>query len=167
MATHPITVTVNRKTHEATVSSRVSLADFLRDQLGYTGTHLACEHGVCGSCTVIVDDRAVRSCLILAAQVDGCTVLTLEGLAESGRLHPIQQALLDNHGFQCGFCTPGVAMSLYELFQRNPNPTDNEVQNYLSGCLCRCTGYGGIRRSVAALRANSTHGEEGNRGQAD
>jgi len=167
MSTHRITVTVNRTTHEAAVSSRISLADFLRDQLGYTGTHLACEHGVCGSCTVVVDGRAVRSCLILAAQVDGRMVLTLEGLAESGRLHPIQQALLDHHGFQCGFCTPGVAMSLYELFQRNPDPADDEVEGYLSGCLCRCTGYGGIRRSVAALRANAAHGEERIRGQAD
>ena len=143
--TRNIAVTVNGARHDVEVETRLTLADFLRHQIGLTGTHVGCEHGVCGACTVLVDGQAVRSCLMLAVQADGAMVTTVEGMAdENGQLHPLQQAFHDNHGLQCGFCTPGILMTLLEFLQHNPSPTETEVREALSGNLCRCTGYQGI-----------------------
>jgi aerobic-type carbon monoxide dehydrogenase small subunit (CoxS/CutS family) len=146
-----IRVTVNGKDYERTVESRISLADFLRHELGLTGTHLGCEHGVCGACTVLVDGHTARACLMLAVQSDGERVRTVEGLADGETLNPLQQAFWDKHGLQCGFCTPGVLMTLTELLAENPDPTEAEVREALSGHLCRCTGYHNI--VAAALEA--------------
>ena len=148
---HKISVTVNGRRHERTVESRLSLADFLRHELGLTGTHLGCEHGVCGACTVLVGGRSARACLMLAVQTDGEEVATVEGLAGEGELNRLQQAFWDKHGLQCGFCTPGVLMTLTELLRDNPSPTEAEVRDALSGHLCRCTGYHNI--VAAALEA--------------
>jgi aerobic carbon-monoxide dehydrogenase small subunit len=142
--TRTIRLVVNHQTHEAEVPVRFHLADFLRQRLRLTGTHLGCEHGVCGACTVLVDGQSVRSCLMLAVQADGHEVLTVEGLAQHGKLHPLQQAFRDHHGLQCGFCTPGMLLTLLELLQSNPDPTEQEVRTTISGNLCRCTGYQGI-----------------------
>ena len=142
--TRHITVTVNGKTHAAEVETRVHLADFLRLQAGLTGTHLGCEHGVCGACTVIVDGEAVRSCLMLAVQANGTVVTTVEGLAGEDELHPVQQAFQDNHGLQCGFCTPGMVMSLAAYLEDHPTPDEQEIREAISGNICRCTGYQGI-----------------------
>lgn len=139
-----ITLTVNGADHQLQVETRMTLADCLRHRLGLTGTHLGCEHGVCGACTVLLDGRSVRSCLILAVQVDGASIRTVEGLADGEHLHPLQQAFQDNHGLQCGFCTPGVIMTLLEFLQENRDPSEAEVREALSGNLCRCTGYQGI-----------------------
>ena len=152
-STCQIRVSVNGEEHDAVVDPRLSLADFLRHDLGLTGTHLGCEHGVCGICNVLVDGLSVRSCLILAVQVDGHAVETVEGLAEGEKLHPIQEAFMDEHGLQCGFCTPGFMMSLKELLDHNPNPTDDEIKDVLGGSICRCTGYAGILRAVHAAVA--------------
>ncbi len=150
--TRTITLTVNGTRHEATVPVRVTLADFLRHQLGLKGTHLGCEHGVCGACTILFDGLSARSCLMLAVQADGHEVLTVEGIAPDDKtLHPLQQAFHDNHGLQCGFCTPGILTTLIELLRDNPNPTEEEVRVGISGNLCRCTGYHNI--VVAALDA--------------
>ena len=147
-----IRVTVNGVPHEREVATRLLLADFLRHELGLNGTHLGCEHGVCGACTVHVDGSAVRSCLMLAVQADGRRVTTVEGLAPAdGGLHPLQEAFRENHGLQCGFCTPGMLMSLAEFLRDNPAPSEAEVREALSGNLCRCTGYQGIVK--AALEA--------------
>jgi carbon-monoxide dehydrogenase small subunit len=147
-----ITVTVNGKRHEQQVQVRLTLADFLRQQLGLTGTHLGCEHGVCGACTVLLDGNSTRSCLMLAVQAHGHEVATVEGLAPGpDTLHPLQEAFRDNHGLQCGFCTPGILMTLVEFLRDNPNPTEQEVRVAISGNLCRCTGYQGI--VAAALDA--------------
>jgi carbon-monoxide dehydrogenase small subunit len=147
-----ITVTVNGKRHEQQVQVRLTLADFLRQQLGLTGTHLGCEHGVCGACTVLLDGNSTRSCLMLAVQAHGHEVATVEGLAPGpDALHPLQEAFRDNHGLQCGFCTPGILMTLVEFLRDNPNPTEEEVRVAISGNLCRCTGYQGI--VAAALDA--------------
>ena len=143
--TRNIAVTVNGARHDVEVETRLTLADCLRHQIGLTGTHVGCEHGVCGACTVLVDGQAVRSCLMLAVQADGAVVATVEGMAdENGQLHPLQQAFHDNHGLQCGFCTPGILMTLLEFLQHNSSPTETEVREALSGNLCRCTGYQGI-----------------------
>ena len=159
MSEHRIKVTVNGRDHQATVEGRLTLADFLRIDAGYTGVHLGCEHGVCGACTVIVDGEAVRSCLLLAVQVDGASVTTVEGLAAAdGTLHPVQQALRDEHGLQCGFCTPGIAMTLAALTDGPDVHTGDELIEALSGHLCRCTGYQGIRRAARKL-AGETAGE--------
>ena len=139
-----ISVTVNGMRREAEVAVRLTLADFLRQQLELTGTHLGCEHGVCGACTVLLDGRAVRSCLLLAVQVNGREVTTVEGLARAGSLHPLQEAFRDHHGLQCGFCTPGMLTTLVEFLRENPDPTADEVRVAISGNLCRCTGYQGI-----------------------
>jgi carbon-monoxide dehydrogenase small subunit len=139
-----ISVTVNGARREAEVPVRLTLADFLRQRLELTGTHLGCEHGVCGACTVLLDGRAVRSCLLLAVQVNGREVTTVEGLAPAGGLHPLQEAFRDHHGLQCGFCTPGMLTTLVEFLRENPNPTADEVRIAISGNLCRCTGYQGI-----------------------
>jgi carbon-monoxide dehydrogenase small subunit len=139
---HPVRVTVNGKVYEREVEARLLLSDFLRHELGLSGTHVGCEHGVCGACTVQLDGRAVRSCLTLAVQADGHSVDTIEGMAESvERLHPIQQAFWEAHGLQCGFCTPGILMTLVPFLRDNPRPTEAEVRRALSGNLCRCTGY--------------------------
>ncbi len=147
-----IEMTVNGERHALTIESRTTLADCLRAELGLTGTHLGCEHGVCGACTVLVDGQSVRSCLMLAVQTNGACVETVEGLSRDGApLSTLQQAFQDNHGLQCGFCTPGILMSLVEFLEENPDPSEADVREALSGNLCRCTGYQGI--VAAALDA--------------
>jgi carbon-monoxide dehydrogenase small subunit len=148
---HRITLTVNGARRDASVESRTSLADLLREPLGLTGTHLACEHGVCGACTVLLDGEPVRSCLLLGVQADGHQVETIEGVGSPDALHPLQQALRDAHAFQCGFCTPGFLMTAVALLRENPSPSETEVREALSGNICRCTGYESIVRGV--LRA--------------
>ncbi len=143
-----ITITVNGTTHQVSVEPRKILADVLREDLGLTGTHLACEHGVCGACTVIVDGDAIRSCLQFAVQADGASVTTVEGLANGDELTAVQQAMADHHGLQCGFCTPGVVVSMTALLDANPSPTDQEIREGMSGNICRCTGYQGILQAV-------------------
>ncbi|MCS7051751.1 MAG: (2Fe-2S)-binding protein [Thermomicrobium sp.] len=145
----PITVQVNGQTVSAEVEPRMTLADFLRDELGLTGTKLGCEHGVCGSCTVLVDGAAVRSCLVLAVQADGATITTIEGLAADGGLHPVQQAFWESHALQCGFCTPGMVLTAVALLAEHPHPSEAEIREALSGNLCRCTGYQNIVKAVA------------------
>jgi len=140
-----ISLSVNGRPVEATVDVRHTLADFLRHQLELTGTHLGCEHGVCGACTVLVDGRSARGCLMLAVQANGRDVVTVEGIAAAdGTLHPLQQAFKDLHGLQCGFCTPGMLTTLIELLNDNPDPSESEVRIAISGNLCRCTGYQAI-----------------------
>jgi carbon-monoxide dehydrogenase small subunit len=150
--TRNIAVTVNGKRHEATVPVRVTLADFLRHQLGLTGTHLGCEHGVCGACTILLDGYSARSCLLLAVQADGHEIMTVEGIATDAKtLHPLQEAFHEHHGLQCGFCTPGILTTLIELLRDNPDPTEDDIRIGISGNLCRCTGYQNI--VTAALDA--------------
>jgi aerobic carbon-monoxide dehydrogenase small subunit len=150
--TRKIAVTVNGARHEAAVPVRLTLADFLRHELRLTGTHLGCEHGVCGACTILLDGQSARSCLLLAVQADGSEVTTVEGLASDPKtLHPLQQAFHEHHGLQCGFCTPGILMTLVELLRDNPSPTEEDIRIGISGNLCRCTGYQNI--VVAALDA--------------
>jgi aerobic carbon-monoxide dehydrogenase small subunit len=159
MSKHDVTMTINGRRHSGTVEARISLADFLRDEAGYTGVHLGCEHGVCGACTVIVDGNAVRSCLMLAVQAEGSEVKTAEGLAApDGALHPVQQAMLDEHALQCGFCTPGVVMTLAALTGDKKKPTEEQLLAAMSGHLCRCTGYQGIRRAVRRLACTEPGG---------
>ena len=150
MIERAIRVTVNGRSYERTVEARKTLADFLRDDLELTGTHLGCEHGVCGACTVVLDGAAVRSCLLFAAQVHGCEIQTVEGLADGDRLNPLQEAFREHHGLQCGFCTPGFLMTLTCFLRECPNPSDAEIREAIAGNLCRCTGYKNI---VAATRA--------------
>src|SRR5262249_51920891 len=145
MYEHPVELSVNGHVIDARLEPRMTLADFLRDKCGLTGTHLGCEHGACGACTVLLNGQAVRSCLIFAVQVDGQEVSTVEGIASpAGELSPVQAALKECHGLQCGFCTPGFVMSITALLRDNPNPTDDEIREGLSGNFCRCTGYQGI-----------------------
>ncbi|TDV55348.1 (2Fe-2S)-binding protein [Actinophytocola oryzae] len=147
-----VEVTVNGVVRRARVEPRLTLADFLRTHCQLTGTHLGCEHGVCGACTVLVDGDAVRSCLVLAVQADGGEVTTVEGMASpDGELSPVQQAFRDNHALQCGFCTPGFVVSMTAFLRDNPDPTDEEIRDGLSGTLCRCTGYQGILKAVRAV----------------
>jgi aerobic-type carbon monoxide dehydrogenase small subunit (CoxS/CutS family) len=148
---HRIAVRVNGRDEELAVEGRRTLADVLREDLGLTGTHLACEHGVCGACTVRVDGRAARSCLMLAVQADGADVETVESLAEDEVLHPIQQAMVENHAFQCAFCAPGFLMTIRCMLDDNPTLTRDEIRKELSGNLCRCTGYRSIVDGVEAL----------------
>jgi carbon-monoxide dehydrogenase small subunit len=143
-----VTMRVNGVERTATVEPRRTLADVLREDLALTGTHLACEHGVCGACTVLVDGVSARSCLMLAAQAHGADVTTIEGLATNGELHPLQQAFRDAHAFQCGFCTPGFMMTAVELLRDNPKPSETEVREAISGNLCRCTGYQSIVKGI-------------------
>jgi len=146
-----IELTVNGRSYEKTVPVRLSLADFIREHLNLTGTHLGCEHGVCGACTISLNGRSARSCLTLAVQADGAEIITIEGLrAEDGTRHPVQQAFHENFAVQCGFCTPGMLITTIELLQENPNPTEQEVREALSGNLCRCTGYQAIVHAVLA-----------------
>jgi aerobic carbon-monoxide dehydrogenase small subunit len=159
--TRNIAVTVNGKRHEATVPVRVTLADFLRHQLGLTGTHLGCEHGVCGACTILLDGYSARSCLMLAVQADGHEIMTVEGIAaDATTLHPLQEAFHEHHGLQCGFCTPGILTTLIELLRDNPDPTEEDIRIGISGNLCRCTGYQNIVTAAldAAKRMRSDDG---------
>jgi aerobic carbon-monoxide dehydrogenase small subunit len=159
MAEVAIVVTVNGQSRRATVEPRLTLADFLRERCQLTGTHLGCEHGACGACTVIVDDQAVRSCLIFAVQADGAEITTVEGIGgPDGSLSPVQQAFREHHGLQCGFCTPGFVTSVTAFLRDNPSPTDEEIRDALSGNLCRCTGYQGILAAVRAA-ADTIHQE--------
>ena len=144
-----VRLTLNGQDRSFAVEARRTLADFLRDECGLTGTHLGCEHGVCGSCTVLLDGDAVRSCLIFAVQADGCAVTTVEGLSPDGALSAVQQAPRDCHGLQCGFCTPGFVVSITAFLRDHPDPDDEDIREALSGNLCRCTGYQGI---IAAVR---------------
>ena len=147
-----IQVTVNGRAHEKTVSVRRSLADFIREDLHLTGTHLGCEHGVCGACTVSMNGRSVRSCLTLAVQADGAEITTIEGLrAEDGTLHPIQKAFHENFALQCGYCTPGFLITAIEFLEENPDPSEQDVREALSGNLCRCTGYQAIVDAVMTM----------------
>jgi aerobic carbon-monoxide dehydrogenase small subunit len=156
-----ISVEVNGARREAQVEDRLTLADFLRHHLELTGTHVGCEHGICGACTILLDGRSVRSCLLLAVQANGREVTTVEGIAPaSGGLHPLQEAFRDHHGLQCGFCTPGVLTTLLELLRDNPDPTENEVRVALSGNLCRCTGYISIVEAVLDARAAYGHKDQ-------
>ena len=136
-----VTVTVNGSQYERTVEPRLLLSDFLRHELGLTGTHVGCEHGVCGACTVLFDGVPARSCLMFAVQANGHEILTVEGLGTPEDLHPLQEAFREAHGVQCGFCTPGFLMSLVPFLEENPNPTEEEIREAISGNLCRCTGY--------------------------
>ena len=143
-----IQVNVNGKSRMASVPPRLLLSDFIRQDLNLPGTHVGCEHGVCGCCTVIVDDAPVRSCLMFAVQSDGSTIKTVESLGKVSALHPIQEAFWEEHGLQCGFCTPGMLMLAYDLLQRNPSPTEGDVREVVSDNLCRCTGYQNIVNAI-------------------
>ncbi len=153
-----VELTVNGQTRRATVEPRLTLADFLRERCRLTGTHLGCEHGVCGACTVLVDGQAVRSCLMFAVQADGASVTTVEGVASpDGELSTVQAAFRDCHGLQCGFCTPGFVMSVTAFLRDNPDPSDDDIREALTGNLCRCTGYQGI---LAAVRQAADAGPD-------
>jgi carbon-monoxide dehydrogenase small subunit len=153
-----VSFTVNGEQRDVAVEPRKLLADALREDCGLTGTHLGCEHGVCGACTVLLDGDAVRSCLVFTVQVDGAEVTTVEGLAANGELNPVQEAFQVEHGLQCGFCTPGFVVSATALLARTPDPSDQQIREGLSGNLCRCTGYQGIVRAVR--RAATSLGSE-------
>jgi carbon-monoxide dehydrogenase small subunit len=144
-----VRLTVNGQAVDRSVEVRRSLADFLREDLGLTGTHVGCEHGVCGACTVLVDGESARSCLLLAVQLDGATVTTIEGLTPAGGLSPLQQAFREDHGLQCGFCTPGMIVAAHELLARTAAPSSEEIREALAGNLCMCTGYVNIVRAVS------------------
>lgn len=152
-----IQLNVNNKEYERTIEPRLTLADFVREELGLTGTHLGCEHGVCGACTILLDGQPVRSCIMFAVQADGHSVQTVESLANDGELHPIQQAFWENSALQCGFCTPGFLLTAVDFLERHPHPTELQVREALSGNLCRCTGYQSIIAAVlaAAEKTNS------------
>ena len=149
-----VRLTVNGRYYERTAPVRMTLADFLREELDLTGTHLGCEHGVCGACTLLFNGEAVRSCLMLAVQADGAELMTVEGLADGDQLHPLQQAFQDNHALQCGFCTPGFLMTLYAFLRDTPNPTEEQIREGMSGNICRCTGY--LPIIAAAKQASSS-----------
>ena len=157
MSTHPITLQVNGRARRAQVPARQLLSDCLRHTLGLPGTHVGCEHGVCGACTVVVDGRAVRSCLMFAVQAEGSQITTVEGLNQGDQLGLLQQAFWEEHGLQCGFCTPGMLMAAHELLSKTPDPSDDQIREAISGNLCRCTGYlyivNAIRTGAAKLRA--------------
>lgn len=158
-----IQLKVNDLPYEALVEPRLTLVDLLRGELGLGGVHVGCEHGVCGACTVIMDGRAVRSCIMLAVQADGANLQTVEGLRGEGGLHPIQEAFLEAHGLQCGFCTPGFLMSTLELLGENPDPSDEEITETLGGNICRCTGYRSIieavRLAASKMRETASSGK--------
>jgi len=149
-----IRLTVNGRVREGRCETRKLLVDFLREDLELTGTHVGCEHGVCGACTVLVNGEAARSCLMLAVQANGADLLTVEGLMKDGKLHPLQEAFHEHHGLQCGFCTPGMLLTALDLLQTNPRPSEAEVRQGLSAVLCRCTGYQGIVKAVEAAAAS-------------
>src|SRR6266542_452004 len=145
-----VRVTVNGRAYQRSVEPRLLLSDFLRHELGLTGTHVGCEHGICGACTILVDGEAARSCLMLAVQADGAELTTVEGLAQGGTLHPLQEAFREHHGLQCGFCTPGMLLTALDFLRVNPQPSEQEIREGISAVLCRCTGYHGIIKAVAA-----------------
>ncbi len=145
-----VSLDVNGVRFEGEVEPRKTLADFLREELGFTGVNLGCEHGVCGACSVLLDGAVVRSCILLAVQADGAKITTIEGLAKGEKLHPIQQAFLDHHALQCGFCTPGMVLAAVDLLKRCPHPSEMQIREALSGNLCMCTGYVNIVRAVSA-----------------
>jgi aerobic-type carbon monoxide dehydrogenase small subunit (CoxS/CutS family) len=145
---HLVAITVNGTRHEVAVEARRTLADVLRHDLGYTGTHLGCEHGICGACTVLVDGAPTRSCLVFGVQADDCEVETVEGLADGDELNALQHAFSDRHGLQCGFCTPGFLMLATAFLRENPDPSDDEIRDAMASNLCRCTGYQGILEAV-------------------
>ena len=146
----PVRLTVNGTRREGRCAPRKLLVDFLREDLGLTGTHVGCEHGVCGACTVLVNGLAARTCLMLAVQANGAELLTVEGLMKDGKLHPLQQAFHEHHGLQCGFCTPGMLLTALDLLRVHPDPSEAEIREGLSAVLCRCTGYHGIVKAVRA-----------------
>ena len=150
-----VSVTVNGAPCEAEVEVRKTLADFLREDAGFTGVHVGCEHGVCGACSVLLDGRVVRSCILFAVQADGHEVVTVEGLGGDERLSPLQRAFVDHHALQCGFCTPGMLLAAVDLLEHCPDPTEAQVREALSGNLCMCTGYTGIVRAVRAAAAQT------------
>lgn len=155
-ATRTINMTVNGRSYEREVDVRLTLADFLRHHINLTGTHLGCEHGVCGACTILLDGRTARSCLTFAVQVDGRSITTIEGMGSAdGSLSALQQAMADNHGLQCGYCTPGVLATLTELLSDTPDPTEDQIREALTGNLCRCTGYSGM--VAAAMQVAAAH----------
>ncbi len=154
----PVTVTVNGTPYERTVEPRLLLSDFLRHELNLTGTHVGCEHGSCGACTILLDGEAVRSCIMFAVQANGHTLTTVEGLTPDGNLnhlHPLQAAFRETHGLQCGYCTPGFLMTLVPFLQENPMPTDEEIRDAISGNICRCTGYQNIVEAVKLATAEA------------
>jgi carbon-monoxide dehydrogenase small subunit len=153
-----ISLTVNGKRYEETVETRLTLVDFLRERLGLTGTHVGCEHGVCGACTVVWNGETARSCLAFAVQANGAEIATVESLAQGGQLHPIQQAFWEHHALQCGFCTPGFLMTAWAFLRDNPTPTSEEIRIAIAGNLCRCTGYQNIVRAIAAAAASMRAG---------
>lgn len=158
METRAIRLVVNGREVEETVPVRLTLADFLRDRLGLTGTHLGCEHGVCGACTVLLDGEALRSCLMLAVQADSHAVRTVEDLGDGDELSPLQRAFVENSGIQCGYCTPGFLMTLTAFLEETPHPTEEDVRNAISGSICRCTGYRGIVAAALAAAAEYAGG---------
>jgi len=145
-----IVVTLNGTQTRGEVEPRLLLSDWLRHDAGLTGTHVGCEHGICGACTILFNGEAARSCIMLAVQADGAELVTIEGLARDGKLHPLQEAFREHHGLQCGFCTPGMLMTALDLLRTNPKPTDEEIREGISAVLCRCTGYQGIVNAVRA-----------------
>lgn len=151
-AKQTIQLTVNGRAYEQAVEVRMTLADFLRDELNLTGTHLGCEHGICGACTILFDGEAVRSCLLLAVQADGANLMTVEGLAQGDELHPLQRAFHENHALQCGFCTPGFLMTAVAFLQETQSPTEAQVREAISGNICRCTGYAPIVQAILQAR---------------
>ncbi len=155
-----VSMTINGEQHEGLVEPRKLLVDFIREEAGLTGTHIGCEHGVCGACTVLMEGETIRSCLTFARQAEGKDLWTVEGLAEHGNLSPLQNAFWDNHGLQCGFCTPGILMTAVELLRDNPSPSDREIREGISGNLCRCTGYKNIVKSIAAAADKYKAGEK-------
>ena len=153
---HDVTVSVNGVRYRRRVESRLLLSDFLRHDLGLAATHVGCEHGVCGACTVLLDGESVKSCTVLAAQASGHEITTVEGLAANGVMHPVQRAFHEQHGLQCGFCTPGMVMAIVSLLRENPHPTEEQVRAGLEGNLCRCTGYHNIVRAALAAAQDIT-----------
>jgi carbon-monoxide dehydrogenase small subunit len=151
-AKQTIRLTVNGKAYERTVDVRMTLADFLRDELNLTGTHLGCEHGICGACTILFDGEAVRSCLLLAVQADGANLMTVEGLAQGEELHPLQRAFHENHALQCGFCTPGFLMTAFAFLQETSTPTEAQAREAIAGNICRCTGYAPIVQAILQVK---------------
>ena len=154
-----ITLNINGRSHPIDVEPRRTLADAIREDCGQTGTHIGCEHGICGACTVIVNGEPVRSCLMFAVQADGTTIRTVEGLAQGDKLHPMQQAFMDHHGLQCGFCTPGFLMLAVGVLEREPDIGDDDLLDVLSSNLCRCTGYQNIIKAVRAAAAEMRGGK--------
>ena len=165
VAKQKVSVRVNGTLRTYEVEPRLLLVDFLRDVVGLTGTHIGCDTSICGACTVMLNDTAVKSCTLLAVQADGAELLTIEGLADGEKLHPLQEAFWECHGLQCGFCTPGMILSAYQLLQRNPKPKETEIRHALHGNLCRCTGYEHIVDAVrvAATRIGRSAGRRGQR----